>query len=69
MDAHVKICEELFSAAKTEFKHMEYFIITIVFMTMYGKTIKEDITNMYQLGMFFTLTLQTIRSFLLGMLK
>tara|TARA_B100000965_G_scaffold72354_1_gene57123 strand:- start:56 stop:970 length:915 start_codon:yes stop_codon:yes gene_type:complete len=25
MDAHVKICEELFSAAKTEFKHMEYF--------------------------------------------
>ncbi len=25
MDAHVRICEELFSAAKTEFKHMEYF--------------------------------------------
>ena len=25
MDAHVKICEELFSAAKTEFKQMEYF--------------------------------------------
>ena len=25
MDAHVKICEELFSAARTEFKHMEYF--------------------------------------------
>ncbi len=25
MDAHVKICEELFSAAKTEFKHMENF--------------------------------------------
>lgn len=25
MDDHVKICEELFSAAKTEFKHMEYF--------------------------------------------
>lgn len=25
MDAHIKVCEELFSAAKTEFKHMEYF--------------------------------------------
>jgi uncharacterized protein with von Willebrand factor type A (vWA) domain len=25
MDAHVKICEELFSAARTEFKHLEYF--------------------------------------------
>lgn len=25
MDPHVKVCEELFSAAKTEFKHLEYF--------------------------------------------
>ncbi len=25
MDPHVKICEELFSAARAEFKHMEYF--------------------------------------------
>ncbi|HAM46608.1 MAG TPA: VWA domain-containing protein [Alphaproteobacteria bacterium] len=25
MDAHIKTCEELFSAARTEFKHMEYF--------------------------------------------
>ncbi len=25
MDDHVRICEELFSAAKTEFKHLEYF--------------------------------------------
>jgi uncharacterized protein with von Willebrand factor type A (vWA) domain len=25
MDDHVKLCEELFSAAKLEFKHMEYF--------------------------------------------
>jgi uncharacterized protein with von Willebrand factor type A (vWA) domain len=25
MDSHIKICEELFSAARTEFKHMEYF--------------------------------------------
>ena len=25
MDPHVKVCQELFSAARTEFKHMEYF--------------------------------------------
>jgi uncharacterized protein with von Willebrand factor type A (vWA) domain len=25
MDAHVKVCEELFSAARAEFKHLEYF--------------------------------------------
>ena len=25
MDEHVKVCEELFSAVKTEFKHLEYF--------------------------------------------
>lgn len=25
MDDHVKICEEMFSASKTEFKHLEYF--------------------------------------------
>ncbi len=25
MDPHVRVCEELFSAARTEFKHMEYY--------------------------------------------
>jgi uncharacterized protein len=25
MDAHIKLCEELFSASKSEFKHMEFF--------------------------------------------
>jgi len=25
MDDHVRICEEMFSAARTEFKHLEYF--------------------------------------------
>ncbi|MBP7066472.1 VWA domain-containing protein [Ferrovibrio sp.] len=25
MDDHIKVCEELFSAARTEFKHMEFF--------------------------------------------
>src|SRR5690606_14216572 len=27
MDPHIKVCEELFSAARLEFKHMEYFYI------------------------------------------
>src|SRR4029434_10776416 len=25
MDPHVRVCEELFSAAKSEFRHLEYF--------------------------------------------
>ncbi|SER69825.1 vWA domain-containing protein [Halopseudomonas bauzanensis] len=25
MDSHIKVCEELFSACRTEFKHLEYF--------------------------------------------
>ena len=25
MDPHIKVCEEMFSAARTEFKHLEYF--------------------------------------------
>ena len=25
MDSHIKLCEELFSAARTEFRHLEYF--------------------------------------------
>jgi uncharacterized protein with von Willebrand factor type A (vWA) domain len=25
MDEHVKVCEELFSATRTEFKHLEHF--------------------------------------------
>ena len=25
MDSHIKLCEELFSAAKTEFKHMDFY--------------------------------------------
>ena len=27
MDDHVRVCEELFSAARTEFKHLEYFYV------------------------------------------
>jgi uncharacterized protein with von Willebrand factor type A (vWA) domain len=27
MDDHIRVCEEMFSAAKTEFKHLEYFYV------------------------------------------
>ncbi len=39
MDAHIAQCEKLFSAAKTEFKTLEYFSSITVSMTMSGKTI------------------------------
>jgi len=29
MDDHVKTCEELFSAARSEFKHLEHYFSTI----------------------------------------
>ena len=31
MDPHVKICEELFSACKTEFKNLEYFYFCLLY--------------------------------------
>ena len=34
-DPHIKVCEELFSAVKTEFKHLEYFIFIILFMNLF----------------------------------
>ena len=27
MDAHISVCEELFSAARTEFKHLEFYLL------------------------------------------
>ena len=27
MDAHIRVCEELFSAARTEFKHLEFYLL------------------------------------------
>jgi len=43
MDSHVKICEELFSAARTEFKHMEYFY----FHNCLYDTVWKDNTRRY----------------------
>jgi len=39
MDGHIKACEELFSAASTEFKHMEYFYFH---NCMYEKVWKDN---------------------------
>ncbi len=41
MDPHVKLCEELFSAARYEFKNMEYIIFIILFMKAFGKIMIE----------------------------
>ncbi len=56
MDDHVRICEELFSAARTEFKHLEYFYFhNFVYESMWKdnrrrhseKTPTVDITHKY----------------------
>ncbi|GIS47025.1 MAG: hypothetical protein Ct9H90mP19_2620 [Gammaproteobacteria bacterium] len=41
MDPFVKLCEELFSAAKSEFKNLEYYYFTIVSMSLFGLTTIE----------------------------
>lgn len=56
MDDHVRICEELFSAARSEFKHLEYFYFhNFVYESMWKdnrrrhseKTPTVDITHKY----------------------
>ena len=42
MDPFVKVCEELFSAAKSEFKILNIIISIIAFMNLFGKTITEE---------------------------
>ena len=39
MDSHIRVCEELFSAARTEFKHMEHFYFH---NCLYEKVWKEN---------------------------
>lgn len=42
MDPHVKVCEELFSAARTEFKHMEYFYFhNFIFESVWKNNIRR----------------------------
>ena len=39
MDDHVRVCEELFSAARSEFKHLEYFYFHNFIYEACGRTI------------------------------
>lgn len=42
MDPHIKVCEELFSAARTEFKHMEYFYFhNFIYESVWDKNIRR----------------------------
>ncbi|MEZ7830958.1 MAG: VWA domain-containing protein [Gammaproteobacteria bacterium] len=56
MDPHVKLCEELFSAARTEFKHLKYFYFhNFIYESVWSKSIRRhaettstfDILNKY----------------------
>lgn len=43
MDPHVKVCEELFSAARAEFKHMEYFYFhNFVYESMWKDNLRRQ---------------------------
>src|SRR5437899_11702 len=42
MDPHVKVCEEIFSACKTEFKHLEYFYFhNFVYETVWKDNVRR----------------------------
>ena len=45
MDDHIRVCEELFSAAKTEFKHLEYFYFHNCVYESVWKTTNAAITS------------------------
>lgn len=52
MDPHIKVCEELFSAARLEFKHMEYFYIhNFVYESVWKDNIRRthESTSLYEL--------------------
>ncbi|MEH6556644.1 MAG: VWA domain-containing protein [Oceanicoccus sp.] len=42
MDPHIKVCEEMFSAARSEFKHMEYFYFhNFVYESVWGDNVRR----------------------------
>jgi len=50
MDPHVKVCEELFSAARVEFKHMEYFYFhNFIYETVWKNNLRRsnETTRLY----------------------
>ena len=56
MDPHHKVCEEIFPACRTEFKHLEYFTFTILFMKVYGKTTSVERMSPLYLGSVYKYT-------------
>jgi uncharacterized protein len=43
MDPYVKVCEELFSAARTEFKHLEYFYFhNFIYESVWKKSVRRQ---------------------------
>lgn len=52
MDPHIKVCEELFSAARLEFKHMEYFYFhNFIYESVWKDNIRRthESTSLYDL--------------------
>ncbi|WP_263225721.1 vWA domain-containing protein [Pseudomonas alabamensis] len=44
MDAHVRVCEELFSACRSEFKHLEsYYFHNCVYETLWKDNLRRDV--------------------------
>ena len=61
MDDHVKVCEELFSAARAEFKHMEFFTFITACMRGSGKIIAAVMAKNLKQWRFLGPTLLIIR--------
>ena len=52
MDPHVKLCEELFSAARTEFKHLKYFYFhNFIYESVWTKSVRrhEETTSTFDI--------------------
>ena len=50
MDEHTKICEEVFSAANSEFKSLDFFIFIIVYMKLYGRDNRRRNSNLTEIN-------------------
>ncbi|WP_028694675.1 vWA domain-containing protein [Pseudomonas cremoricolorata] len=47
MDAHVKVCEELFSACRSEFKHLEYYYFhNFIYETVWKNNLRRNSERM-----------------------
>ena len=68
MDPHVKVCEELFSAARTEFKHMKNFYFHNLFMRVCGATIFGVTMSAHRCWIFYISTAATIKLYSWGTL-